>query len=412
MARRSKLTKTRLKLLTILNADWLGAEATQRVIAALEAARPGAARFVGGCVRNTIMQRPVDDIDIATQLEPNDTLAALEAAKIRAIPTGIEHGTVTAVIAGQPFEITSLRRDVETDGRRAVVAFTEDWAEDAQRRDFRLNALYAAPDGALFDPVGGGYEDALAGRVIFIGDADQRLREDYLRILRFFRFNAWYGAEMDGDGLAACARQIAGLEGIARERVWKELKKLLAAPRPRQTIEAMGESGVLDAILPEHNGTAILHDLELTEQLTGVQPDAMLRLMALLPRTALVVQQTQQSLRLSNEETQRLTMWAADNLPEPVGMKARELRATLYWHGKQAVVDRAMLAGADVRDLLAAVRAWRRPDFPIGGDDALAAGLEGPEIGQALSRVARIWVDGDFELEREALLALLVQDQD
>ena len=412
MARRSKLTKTRLKLLTILNADWLGAEATQRVIAALEAARPGAARFVGGCVRNTIMQRPVDDIDIATQLEPNDTLAALESAKIRAIPTGIEHGTVTAVIAGQPFEITSLRRDVETDGRRAVVAFTEDWAEDAQRRDFRLNALYAAPDGALFDPVGGGYEDALAGRVIFIGDADQRLREDYLRILRFFRFNAWYGAEMDGDGLAACARQIAGLEGIARERVWKELKKLLAAPRPRQTIEAMGESGVLDAILPEHNGTAILHDLELTEQLTGVQPDAMLRLMALLPRTALVVQQTQQSLRLSNEETQRLTMWAADNLPEPVGMKARELRATLYWHGKQAVVDRAMLAGADVRDLLAAVRAWRRPDFPIGGDDALAAGLEGPEIGQALSRVARIWVDGDFELEREALLALLVQDQD
>ena len=382
------------------------------MIAALEAARPGAARFVGGCVRNTIMQRPVDDIDIATQLEPNDTLAALEAAKIRAIPTGIEHGTVTAVIAGQPFEITSLRRDVETDGRRAVVAFTEDWAEDAQRRDFRLNALYAAPDGALFDPVGGGYEDALAGRVIFIGDADQRLREDYLRILRFFRFNAWYGAEMDGDGLAACARQIAGLEGIARERVWKELKKLLAAPRPRQTIEAMGESGVLDAILPEHNGTAILHDLELTEQLTGVQPDAMLRLMALLPRTALVVQQTQQSLRLSNEETQRLTMWAADNLPEPVGMKARELRATLYWHGKQAVVDRAMLAGADVRDLLAAVRAWRRPDFPIGGDDALAAGLEGPEIGQALSRVARIWVDGDFELEREALLALLVQDQD
>lgn len=398
--------------MTILNADWLQAEATRQVIAALEAARPGSARFVGGCVRNTIMQRPVDDIDIATQLEPKATLAALEAANIRAIPTGIEHGTVTAVIAGQPFEITSLRRDVETDGRRAVVAFTEDWAEDAQRRDFRLNALYAAPDGELFDPVGGGYEDALAGRVIFIGEAVERLREDYLRILRFFRFNAWYGAEMDADGLAACARQKAGLEGIARERVWKELKKLLAAPRPRQAIEAMGESGVLDAILPEHNGTDVLHDLVLTEQLTGVQPDAMLRLMALLPRTALVVQQTQQSLRLSNEETQRLTMWAADNLPEPVGMKSRELRATLYWHGKQAVVDRAMLAGADVRDLLAAVRAWRRPDFPIGGDDALAAGLKGPEIGQALSRVARIWVDGDFELEREALLDLLVQDQD
>lgn len=395
-----------------LNADWLQADATKKVIAALEAARPDCARFVGGCVRNTIMGFAVDDIDIATQLEPNATLKALEQAKIRAVPTGIEHGTVTAIVDGHPYEITSLRRDVETDGRRAVVAFTEDWAEDAQRRDFRLNALYAAPNGDVFDPVGGGLDDALSGRVIFIGEADQRLREDYLRILRFFRFNAWYGAEMDADGLAACARQRDGLSKIARERIWKELKKLLSAQNPRAAVEAMGQSGVLDAILPEHRGTDGLHDLELTEQLTGVKPEAMLRLMALLPRTAIAVQQTQGSLRLSNDETARLTMWAADNLPDPVGMKARELRATLYWHGKQAVVDRAMLAGADVRDLLAAIRAWRRPDFPIGGDDALAAGLNGPEVGQALSRVARIWVDGDFELEREALLDLLVHPQD
>ena len=165
-----------------LTADWLSAAPTVQVIAALEAARPGSARFVGGCVRNTIMGRAVDDIDIATQLEPDATLAALKAAGIRAIPTGIEHGTITAIVDHQPFEITSLRRDVETDGRRAVVAFTENWAEDAMRRDFRLNALYAAPDGEIFDPVGGGYADALAGRVIFIGDADARLREDYLRI--------------------------------------------------------------------------------------------------------------------------------------------------------------------------------------------------------------------------------------
>ena len=395
-----------------LTADWLSAAPTVQVIAALEAARPGSARFVGGCVRNTIMGRAVDDVDIATQLEPDATLAALKAAGIRAIPTGIEHGTITAIVDHQPFEITSLRRDVETDGRRAVVAFTEDWAEDAMRRDFRLNALYAAPDGELFDPVGGGYEDALAGRVIFIGDANARLREDYLRILRFFRFNAWYGAGFDADGLAACARQRDGLEKIARERIWKELHKLLLAPQPRLAVEAMGESGVLDRVLPSHNGAAALHDLELTEQLTGVQPDAVLRLMALLPRTAAAVQDTQQALRLSNQDAERLTMWAADNLPEPVGMKSKELRATLYWHGKQAVVDRAMLAGADVRDLLAAVRMWRRPEFPISGDDALAAGLEGREIGQALSRVARIWVDSDFELEREALLPLLVQEQD
>ncbi|MEL7452252.1 MAG: CCA tRNA nucleotidyltransferase [Pseudomonadota bacterium] len=390
-----------------LNADWLKAAATRQVIDALEAEQPACARFVGGCVRNTIMGRPVDDIDIATQLIPEKTLAALERAKIRAIPTGIEHGTVTAVIEGEPFEITSLRRDVETDGRRAVVAFTEDWTEDAQRRDFRLNALYAAPDGEIFDPVGGGYEDALAGQVIFIGDADQRLREDYLRILRFFRFNAWYGAGIDADGLAACQRQHDGLAKIARERIWKELKKLLGAPRPRIAVEAMGESGVLDAVLSEHQGAAALHDLELTEQLTGVQPDPMLRLMALLPRTAPAVQLTQQALRLSNDEAARLTTWAADNLPNPVGMKSQELRGTLYWHGKQAVVDRAMLEGADVRDLLAAVRAWRSPDFPIGGDDALALGLTGEDIGKALSRVTKVWIESDFDLDRDALLKLL-----
>lgn len=395
-----------------LNADWLTAEATQQVIAALEAARPGCARFVGGCVRNTLMARPVDDIDIATQLAPQETLKALEAAGIRAIPTGIEHGTVTAIVDHQPFEITSLRRDVETDGRRAVVAFTEDWAEDAQRRDFRLNALYAAPNGEIFDPVGGGYEDAMAGRVIFIGDGDQRLREDYLRILRFFRFNAWYGAGIDAEGLAACERQRGGLAKIAKERTWKEFKKLLAAEMPRAAVAAMSVSGVLDEVLPEHRGTDGLHDLELTEQLTGVQPDSMLRLMALLPRSALAVQQTSQALRLSNDETARLTMWAADNLPDPVGMKSKELRATLYWHGKQAVVDRAMLAGADVRDLLAAVRMWRRPEFPINGDDALAAGLKGRDIGEALSRVAKIWVESDFYLERDELLPLLVQHQD
>lgn len=353
------------------------------------------------------MGRPVDDIDIATQLVPEETLQALKAARIRAIPTGIEHGTVTAVVDSQPFEITSLRQDVETDGRRAVVAFTQDWTEDAMRRDFRLNALYASPDGDVFDPVGGGYDDALCGRVIFIGDADERLREDFLRILRFFRFNAWYGAEMDATGLEACTRQREGLNQIARERIWKELKKLLSAPSPRPALEAMARSGILDLVLPEHCGTESLHNLEVTEQLARVAPDPMLRLMAILPRTAIAVQQTRQTLRLSNQEAERLTMWAADNLPEPVGVKGRELRATLYWHGKQAVVDRAMLSGADVRDLLAAVRAWRRPEFPINGDDALAMGLKGPEIGHALSRTARIWVDSDFDLGRDELLEVL-----
>lgn len=400
-----KMTLPRLK------AEWLTAQATRTVMAALEAARPHGARFVGGCVRNTIMGRPVDDIDIATQLTPEETLSALKKAGIRVIPTGLEHGTVTALVDHTPFEITSLRQDVETDGRRAVVAFTTNWSEDAARRDFRLNALYANLQGELFDPVGGGYQDALAGRVIFIGDADQRLREDYLRVLRFFRFNAWYGAGIDEDGLAACARQAQGLEKIARERIWKEFAKLLSAPKPAQTVQAMAQTGVLDLILPEHHGADKLFDLELTEQLLGAAPDGLLRLMALLPQSAFAVQSTGEALRLSNEEKSRLTVWAADNLPDPTTLKARQLRAELYWHGKQALTDRAMLSGQDVRDLLAAIRIWRRPDFPVRGEDALAAGYQGPGIGQALSRVARLWVDSDFMLDRKALLDALIQRQ-
>ncbi|MEM9939723.1 MAG: CCA tRNA nucleotidyltransferase [Pseudomonadota bacterium] len=390
-----------------LEADWLTAPTSKTVMAALETARPGGSRYVGGCVRNAIMGRSVDDIDIATKLLPRQTLAALEAAGIRAIPTGIEHGTVTAIVDHTPFEITSLRRDVETDGRRAVVAFTENWAEDAERRDFRLNALYTAPDGEVFDPTGGGYDDALSGRVIFIGDADERLREDYLRILRFFRFNAWYGAAIDDSGLAACQRQASGLAKIARERIWKELHKLLSAPEPTPALNAMAESGVLGHVLPMATGLSRFHDLRVSEQLCGIQPDPMLRLMALTPRSALSVQEVDEALRLSNAEKDRLTKWAADNLPDFTRLNGKELRALLYWHGKQAVVDRALLSGRDVRDLLSAARIWKRPDFPINGDDALAAGHTGREVGQALSRAGQAWVDSDFTLEREALLKLL-----
>lgn len=395
--------------MTRLESDWMVTGATRAVVEALEQVRSGCVRFVGGCVRNTLMERAVDDIDMATQLRPEETITALERANIRAIPTGIEHGTVTALVEGQPFEITSLRRDVETDGRRAVVAFTDDWSEDAMRRDFRLNALYAAPDGRLYDPTGGGLEDARTGRVIFIGHAEQRLREDYLRILRFFRFNAWYGAEIDGDGLAACRALASGLASIARERIWKELKKLLLAPAPEKALEAMLSSGVLAHILPPPSSLDQLHELRVTETLIGCAPDPMLRLMTLMDRTAANVQHLSEKLRLSNDETARLSMWAADNLPEIADMTSVALRATLYWHGIQAVSDRAMLSGRDVRDILAAIRAWRRPDFPINGDDALAIGLRGPEIGLALSRVAREWVDSDFMLERSDLLARLAQ---
>ncbi len=390
-----------------IEADWLNAGPSLAVMAALEAALPGGVRFVGGCVRNTLMGRAVDDIDIATQLEPDQTLGALQAAGIRAIPTGIEHGTITAVVDGIPFEITSLRRDVETDGRRAVVAFTQDWAEDAQRRDFRMNALYATPDGTLFDPTGGGCDDALAGRVIFIGDGDQRLREDYLRILRFFRFNAWYGAGIDGDGLAACTRQVAGLEKISRERVWRELKKLLSAPDPATVIEAMARSGVLGVIGLDGGDGEALRGL-LHREIACVQsPDPMQRLMALMARSKEHAGQVSQALRLSNAETQRLEQWAAPELEEPGALDPKQLRALLYRFGAEAVRDRVMLSGGRVREALTAGDEWQRPDFPLGGNDALAAGFKGPEIGAALRRAERYWVEHDFKPNRGELLKRL-----
>jgi len=366
-------------------------------MAALEAVRHGSARFVGGCVRNTLMGRPVDDIDIATQLTPDRVLDALGAAGIRAIPTGIEHGTVTAVCEGRPFEITTLRRDVETDGRRAVVAFTEDWAEDAARRDFRLNALYAEPDGTLHDPTGGGLEDAAHGRVIFIGDADQRLVEDYLRILRFFRFNAWYGAGIDADGLAACARQKRGLEKIAAERTWKELRKLLAAPAPHEAVKAMAAAGVLEVILPM---ASVGGALGLAEARTT---DPMTRLIALLPRDPEVATAVSRSLRLSNREAERLRAWASVDVPDgsPEG-----LRALAYRFGKEAVLD--LLAGSAeepaYEDARAHLESWEVPVLPVRGQDLLDRGFSGPEIGAALKGLEDWWVDQDFQPGREALL--------
>ena len=390
---------------SVAHADWLNTPQTRAVMAALDAAKPDGARFVGGCVRNTLMGRPVDDIDIATQLEPEGTLAALDAAGIRAIPTGIEHGTVTAIVDHIPFEITSLRRDVETDGRRAVVAFTQDWAEDAQRRDFRLNAIYAGPDGKLYDPTDGGIEDAAAGRVIFIGEADERLREDYLRILRFFRFNAWYGAEIDAAGLAACARQKEGLKQIAAERIWKELKKLLGAPDPVSVVEAMAQSGVLLLSLEQAGDVASLHDLRVSETLLKVTPDPMQRLMALMPRNVKLVEVAARRLKLSNAEKERLLAWANPASLEPFAANGRMLRKTLYAFGTEAVRDRAMLSGKDARDIVAACGSWRRPVFPLKGDDLVKAGIKpGPAMGELLGALENWWIEGDFTAEKQALL--------
>ena len=383
---------------------WLCNGTTERVIEALEAIGPGGSRFVGGCVRNTLMGLSVDDIDIATQLTPQDVVKALEADGIRAIPTGLDHGTITAVCNSVPFEITTLRRDVETDGRRAVVAFTEDWAEDAARRDFRMNALYADPDGTVHDPVGGGVEDVVLGRVIFIGDADQRLREDYLRILRFFRFNAWYGAEMDPEGLAACARQKAGLQQIAAERIWKELEKLLRAPEPAEAVEAMHAAGILKEILP------VVTKVDRLRWVQERSRDAMVRLMALVPNQPGVEARLADDLRLSNVERERLRSWV--NCPlDAETADARAVWAAAYRYGKQVVLDRFMLADGvtdqRVSEVAKLFERWELPVLPVRGQDLKDLGFSGPKIGETLRMLEDWWVDQDFKPGRDELLARL-----
>lgn len=390
---------------SIGHADWLVADATKKTVAALEASRPGSMRFVGGCVRNTLMQRPVDDIDIATQLLPDQVMSAMEQAGIRAIPTGIEHGTVTAICESVPFEITTLRRDVETDGRRAVVAFTEDWREDAMRRDFRFNALYADPDGTVYDPSGGGLEDAAYGRVIFIGDADERLREDYLRILRFFRFNAWYGAGLDEEGLAACARQKEGLRQIAAERIWKEFKKLLKAGKPSEAIHSMDQIGVLKLVLPWTIGAARF------DQVADITPSAMHRFMALMPQNVETVSLIASKLRFSNRERERLEVWAEHGDGVNAEMSEAEARRFMYRYGTGAYEDGAALRPEATRASMDQARkhvaCWDDPRFPLRGDDALALGLKGEAIGNALRAVEHAWLESDFKLDRENLLEQL-----
>lgn len=377
--------------------DWLTAPATRAVMAALAAAGGSdCARFVGGCVRNALIGAPIDDIDIATTLTPDAVVAALKAAGLRSVPTGIEHGTVTAISEHQPFEITSLRRDVSTDGRRATVAFTTDWSEDAGRRDFRLNALYADADGVILDPTGQGYDDAMAGRIVFVGEPEGRIREDYLRILRFYRFHAWYGrGAPDAAAVTACAALAEGVEQLSAERVSKELLKLLAAPDPRPAVRLMDTAGVLGRVL---SGPANLTLFEAMVELSG---DAVLRLSALLPNDPARVAEIARALRLSNAQRDRLV--EAVGGKATTGLTDAQARALIYRDGCQAFEDRVMrawAAGGDpdgARRLLALARGWARPSMPVGGRDLARLGLKpGPETGRVLKAFEDGWVADDF----------------
>jgi poly(A) polymerase len=374
---------------------WLNDPATLRVMAALASAGGlDCARFVGGCVRNSLVGQDVDDIDIATRLQPEETMAALKTAGIKAVPTGLAHGTVTAVADRRPFEITTLRRDVVTDGRRAVVAFTDDWGEDAQRRDFRLNALYADWTGAVFDPTGGGLEDALAGRVVFVGDPHRRIEEDHLRILRFFRFFAWYGrAGPDAEGLAACAAHADSLSRLSAERVSKELLKLLAAPDPCRSVAAMREAGVLARLIP------VVDDLASFEAIVALTPDPVLRLSALLPDVPERVAAIARGLRLPRTVETRLA--AAAGGPIDPATPDVALRVLLYRLGTEAVVDRLArgqaATGTSAEGALAAVRDWTPRRVPVGGRELVRLGVSpGPETGRILKAFEDEWVAADF----------------
>ena len=369
------------------------------------------ARFVGGCVRDALLGRPVKDVDIATRLPPDEVMTRLEAAGIKALPTGLAHGTVTAVVRSAHFEITTLRTDVESYGRRAKVAFTDDWMADAARRDFTINAMFAAADGTLYDPFGG-REDLAQGRIRFVGAARDRIREDVLRLLRFYRFFAHYGrGAADPEGIAA-ARELAPLlPTLSGERVAGELLRLLAAASPAPILAMMGEHGVLTQILPEAQAIGRLAALVEIERARALV-DSLRRLAAALRTDAGGAAAVARRLRLSNRERLRLESLAEGSARPTPALAAAERRRWLYRLGAPRFTDLALLAwaeaGADAPGfdaLLDLVEAWKPPKLPVRGRDVLALGIApGVRVRALLDEVEAWWVAGDFSADRDQCL--------
>jgi len=369
---------------------WLRAGTPAAVLAAL----PGA-RAVGGAVRDTLAGRPVHDVDVAAALPPEAIAERLRAAGLKVFETGLQHGTVTAVLEHEPVEVTSLRRDLATDGRHATVAWTEDWREDAARRDFTINALSLDAEGRLWDYFGG-REDLAAGRVRFVGDPATRLAEDYLRVLRFFRFQARYGhGAPDPAALAAIRAAVPGMARLSAERVWMELKRLLEAPNVSAALALMRDCGVLDAVLPEAGELAPLTRL-------AAPPDPVLRLAVLLGAgqggQEGVAEALARRLRFSGDEAKRLRALLAGPPPDP-GLDGAALRRWLADTPPAAAIDAAWAAEArDGRDraaLRARIAATPRPVFPLQGRDALELGIPpGPAVGRALAAIRRWWWEG------------------
>jgi len=409
----------------IAGQSWFSKPGLQRIFSLLNA-DGGEARVVGGAVRNALMGMPVGDIDMATTLPPRDVVERAKDAGIKAVPTGIDHGTVTLVVDGEGYEVTTLRRDVTTDGRHAEVAFGTDWKEDAERRDLTINALYADASGKVIDLIGG-LADIETKTVRFIGDAATRIAEDHLRILRFFRFFAYYGSgRPDADGLRASARAKDKLSTLSAERVWSEMKKLLGADDPSRALLWMRQAGVLAQILPETEkwGIDSIHGLVATEQALGWRPDPMLRLASIIPPDAERVTALSSRLRMSKNEAARLDQWAKAPAIDP-SLAETALDRLLYRQGVEGVKTRLKLALSSARadmsagetsmqkiaklsTLLARAEKFNKPSFPLSGADVLAAGLTpGPQVGEVLGELEAAWVDGNFAADRETLLARL-----
>ncbi|ARQ11152.1 poly(A) polymerase domain-containing protein [Rhizobium etli] len=409
----------------IADQAWFRDPALARVLALLNADE-GEGRVVGGAVRNSLMGLPVSDIDIATTLTPQIVLERAAAAGLKAVPTGLQHGTVTLVVDGKPFEVTTLRTDIETDGRHAKVAFSTDWKADAERRDLTINALYADADGEVVDLVGG-LADIEKRNIRFIGDASTRIAEDHLRILRFFRFFAYYGSgRPDAEGLKACAAARSKIKTLSAERVWSELRKLLGAADPGRALLWMRQVAVLTEILPESErwGIDAIPSLVATEKALGWAPDPLLRLAAIVPPEAARLEALAARLKLSNAEAATLKAWAtAAPVNDEISPAAFE--RLLYRNGTDGIMTRLKLALAvargkaegDLGEMARSARLcklmdraanWKKPQFPLNGGDVLAAGVaSGPRVGELLAVLENQWVEENFTSDRTALLARL-----
>ncbi|WP_288016891.1 CCA tRNA nucleotidyltransferase [Blastomonas sp.] len=394
--------------MTRISAAWTQRTDLAAMLAALD---PGGdqCRYVGGAVRDALLGVDAVDVDIATRLLPDQVMAALADAGIKAVPTGIEHGTVTAVLPAGPVEITTLRRDVTTDGRHAEVAFTDDWREDAARRDFTINALFADPRTLEVTDYFGGEADLAARLVRFIGDADARILEDHLRILRLFRFHARFGGPADPDALAACARHADRLKALSRERIARELLLLLGSANPANAALLMAQSAIWPVVLPEMAGDGLetLTMLLAREAQLGAKADPLVRLAALLPADPLVAEAVAARLRLSKAQRATLARYAAR---WPDSGTARQVAAAVQ--PADTVSNWLLLRGPD--DALAqgwqSLKSWSVPEFPLGGRDILALGIHaGPDVARVLGETRRRWIAEDFpEPERVRQIAAQV----